>query len=195
MTFDLNTPRAPSGLERIEGAMRRDTAAPSFRSLAFLWSVSASGAWREMPADPLVELVWSWQILGDPGRSCQFFLAVDKRNVDYNIWYQIDLKWRQKCAESDQNDAKREPKWDKTLSKTPPAEQRRKRCQNVCSVLILWDDHFDVKSFKMQSEIQTEIGPEQTWNICQKVSELEPKSMPKLITNQCQNRYRNKSGK
>ena len=33
--FDLNTPRAPPGLERIEDAMRRDTAAPSFWGSAF----------------------------------------------------------------------------------------------------------------------------------------------------------------
>jgi hypothetical protein len=41
----------------IEDAMRRDTAAPAFWGLAFSCSVSASGACREMPADPLVDLV------------------------------------------------------------------------------------------------------------------------------------------
>ena len=68
VTFLLNTPRAPSGVERIEDAMRRDTSAPSFWGLAFLCSVSESGACREMPADYLVDLAWSWRMFG---RSCQ----------------------------------------------------------------------------------------------------------------------------
>ena len=41
----------------IEDAMRRDTAAPSFWSLAFSCPLSESDACREMPADPLVDLV------------------------------------------------------------------------------------------------------------------------------------------
>ena len=61
----------------IEDAMRRDTAAPSFRGWAFSCSVSASGACREMPADPLVDLGRSW---GDLGRFCPIFLFVDKEN-------------------------------------------------------------------------------------------------------------------
>ena len=65
MTFNLNTPRAPSGLERIEDAMRPDIAAISFWGLAFSCSVSDSGACREMPADPLFDLGGSWESLAD----------------------------------------------------------------------------------------------------------------------------------
>ena len=35
VTFELNTPRAPSGPERIKDAMRRDTAAPQLEQVPF----------------------------------------------------------------------------------------------------------------------------------------------------------------
>ena len=57
VTFELNTPRAPSGPERIQDAMRRDTAAPAFWGSGVSCSVSASGACSFMLADPLVDLV------------------------------------------------------------------------------------------------------------------------------------------
>ena len=80
MTFDLNTPRAPSGLEQIEDAMRRDTAAPSSWGLAFLCSVSASCACKEIPADPLVDPGRSWEILADPVGALVFIRRV-KQNI------------------------------------------------------------------------------------------------------------------
>ena len=95
--------------------------------------------------------------------------------------YQIDLKRRQKGSENNQNWANREPKWGKKLSKTLPAEQRRKRCQNVCSVLILLDDRFGLKSFKHFIESSSRNRSRKSWNICQKASKMEPKSMPEII--------------
>ena len=63
-TPELNTPWAPSGPERIEDAMRRDTATPSFWGLAF--------------RDPFQQVVRAglclpifWLILFDLVRPCQ----------------------------------------------------------------------------------------------------------------------------
>ena len=80
MTFDLNTPRAPSGPERIADAMRRDTAAPSSLGLDVLCYVSASDAWRFMLGAPLVDLVWSCSNLADLARSWQV-LAYFSQNL------------------------------------------------------------------------------------------------------------------
>ena len=62
--FNVNTPWAPSGPERIEDAMRRDTATPSFWGLAF--------------RDPFQQVVRAglclpifWLILFDLVRPCQ----------------------------------------------------------------------------------------------------------------------------
>ena len=57
-----NTPWAPLGPKRIEDAMRRDTAAPSIYGFGVSWFVSVSGACSSVIDDPLVDLVWSWQI-------------------------------------------------------------------------------------------------------------------------------------
>ena len=55
--MDFNTPRASSGLERIEDAMRRDIAAPPIFGLGVSCSVSASVVRTFMLGDPLVDLV------------------------------------------------------------------------------------------------------------------------------------------
>ena len=107
------------------------------------------------------------------------------------FWCQIDFKRRQKGSESDQHWAKMEPKWGKELSKTLSAKQRRKRCQNVCSVLILLDDRFCLKSCTHFIENSSRNRFRKNRNICQQtgfqnVIEIDAgthqKSMPKLVT-------------
>ena len=74
----LTRPGAPSGPERIEDAVRRDTAAPSVLGFGVfvirfgMWRLavyaSACGVWRFMLGVPLVDLARSWQIMADLGR-------------------------------------------------------------------------------------------------------------------------------
>ena len=76
VSFDSDTPRAPSGLERIQDAMRRDTAAPLF------WSLAINDPFRPLAAASLslplrsFDLVGSCQILADLVRilfvACRF---------------------------------------------------------------------------------------------------------------------------
>ena len=52
-----NKPWGAFGPERIEDALRRDTAAPSMLGLGVSCSVSTSGVRKLMPGVPLVDLV------------------------------------------------------------------------------------------------------------------------------------------
>ena len=67
MSSELNTPRAPSGPERILDVVRRDTAAPS---ISWVWRfVNRSGTWR-LQVYAWRSFGWYCLILADLGRYC-----------------------------------------------------------------------------------------------------------------------------